>query len=417
MSESDENINSTATCKSIKTDLELMSDGIDIHCDLEVPKHRSEWLNKELYDLGQKFFWDNPYPVLKCCLRSLLIGMSIPNLCIPLILTKRSETKGKSRTRYLQTIGHVSAWYTRTRSKHISPPKMQRSTSVEMAMPFEKVAKHHQQAAKFVRQWSKEDTRREQALSILNNLPDLQEFQGLSKLDEVLLENLSQLKEKHFKDEEFEFYSYYINTNTAFSQMDMALVQIAFVNLIALPDHFGVQHATSQDFTAFAHLWRVIGYYLGIKDEYNLLRLDTLEATRSLLTDVNNQILIPALLDLDEMSLHMIKMFSRAFYRDYHVIIYEYSLGLGLELKLLWCNFTVQQKIRHYCHKLLDYSYSKFPLFRKYFNKILNHFYKIFVQKIHAVFGVNTPMVRKSSTVLDSLNLLSPQNTKPFARL
>ena len=77
-----------------------MARGTDISCDLEVPKNPPLWLDKDLFHLGQKFFWNNCYPVLVCSMRSLLIGISLPNLCIPLVLTRRSETKEKARSRY-----------------------------------------------------------------------------------------------------------------------------------------------------------------------------------------------------------------------------------------------------------------------------------------------------------------------------
>ena len=83
----------------VNKDLLLMANGIDIPCDLETPKNPPPWLDKDLFHLGQKFFWNNCYPVLVCSMRSLLIGMSLPNLCIPLVLTKRSETKEKARLR------------------------------------------------------------------------------------------------------------------------------------------------------------------------------------------------------------------------------------------------------------------------------------------------------------------------------
>ena len=86
--------------EKINKDLLSMSTGIDIPCDLEVAKSPPPWLDKELFQLGQKFFWNNSYLVLVCSLRSLLIGMSLPNLCIPLVLTQRSEAQEKARSRY-----------------------------------------------------------------------------------------------------------------------------------------------------------------------------------------------------------------------------------------------------------------------------------------------------------------------------
>ena len=89
------------------------------------------------------------------------------------------------------------------------------------------------------------------------------------------------------------------------------------------------------------------------------------------------------------MSLHMVKMFSSAFYFDYHVVIYQYALAYGHELKSLWCNFTVLQKLHYYFDTLLDYSYSKFPIVRYVINKILKCILDKLVQRVHDVFGVN----------------------------
>ena len=83
----------------INSGLLEMADGIDIQCDLKAPLTPPPWLDKKMFYLGQKFFWNNCYTVLICSMRSLLIGMSLPNVCIPLVLTKRSETKEKARSR------------------------------------------------------------------------------------------------------------------------------------------------------------------------------------------------------------------------------------------------------------------------------------------------------------------------------
>lgn len=54
---------------------------------------------------------------------------------------------------------------------------------------------------------------------------------------------------------------------TGLNQSDMAATQFAFMGLILLyPDEFGI-HISDEDMTAFCHLWRGIGYLLGIEDE------------------------------------------------------------------------------------------------------------------------------------------------------
>merc|ERR1711994_914253 len=129
-----------------------------------------------------------------------------------------------------------------------------------------------------------------------------------------------------FKDKKVELYHRYVSSEVAFSQMDMALVQAAFfASFTAFPDHFGAQHASDEELCAFVHVWRVIGYYLGLEDQYNLARLETIEETRSLLIALGNEYVIPVFLHLDTISLHMLKTFSEGFNIDYHIAMYRHA--------------------------------------------------------------------------------------------
>ena len=61
----------------------------------------------------------------------------------------------------------------------------------------------------------------------------------------------------------------------------MALVQAAFIgSVVVFPNHFGAGSATKQELEGYLHLWRVIGYYLGVKDSCNLAKMETLEESR-----------------------------------------------------------------------------------------------------------------------------------------
>lgn len=51
------------------------------------------------------------------------------------------------------------------------------------------------------------------------------------------------------------------------SQKDMALTQLGFMGFsIARPKFFGIYNTTDEEWKAFIHVWRVIGYLLGIED-------------------------------------------------------------------------------------------------------------------------------------------------------
>lgn len=78
------------------------------------------------------------------------------------------------------------------------------------------------------------------------------------------------------------------------SQKDMALTQFTFMGFHLLnPDLFGIVGSPEQ-FEAFNHLWRVIGFLLGTKDKFNVCG-ETLEETQSRLEAMREDIFAPAL--------------------------------------------------------------------------------------------------------------------------
>lgn len=51
------------------------------------------------------------------------------------------------------------------------------------------------------------------------------------------------------------------------SQKDMALTQFGFIGYQVIRSRYlGVYDATAEDWKALIHLWRVVGYLLGIED-------------------------------------------------------------------------------------------------------------------------------------------------------
>lgn len=67
----------------------------------------------------------------------------------------------------------------------------------------------------------------------------------------------------------FDFLCEYQSATGCFlSQGEMAVTQFGFVGLIILkPEFFGAHNVDDQDLEAFLHLWRGIGYLIGIDDE------------------------------------------------------------------------------------------------------------------------------------------------------
>lgn len=80
------------------------------------------------------------------------------------------------------------------------------------------------------------------------------------------------------------------------SQYDMGLVQTGFFGAVLMyPAEFGIK-CSREELDDYVFVWRVFGYKLGIKDEFNICR-PSLADTQALVKDIERQCLIPSLLD------------------------------------------------------------------------------------------------------------------------
>jgi hypothetical protein len=78
------------------------------------------------------------------------------------------------------------------------------------------------------------------------------------------------------------------------SQKDMAITLFTFMGFhILSPKQFGIV-ASREQFEAFNHLWRVLGYLMGTKDEFNCCG-ETLEETLGRLEAIREDIFVPQL--------------------------------------------------------------------------------------------------------------------------
>lgn len=79
------------------------------------------------------------------------------------------------------------------------------------------------------------------------------------------------------------------------SQKDMGITLFAFVGFhILMPEKFGIVGSREQ-FENFNHFWRVIGYMLGTRDEFNCCG-ETVDDTRGRLEAMREDMLLPYLL-------------------------------------------------------------------------------------------------------------------------
>jgi len=319
--------------------LQEIADGMDEECELRVPAEPPPWLDVELFHTGRQFAINNLISILMSNFRSLMVGMNIPNLWEVLVLTGQSETRKKAFPRYVSTAKHIFQFY------NFEP------WTKEAQEVFRVVNNYHLQAALKQRSMTRSE-RSARARQVLENLPPEEKLPP-HPLDSVLAENIRFLRETTFKDFKFEVYHRYAASEVAFSQMDMALVQAAFIgSVVVFPKHFGAAHATEQDLRGYLHLWRVIGYYLGVKDSCNLAKMETLEEGRALLLEVGHKLVVPAMLNHSQEALHMSKVAGGKMF-DYHLALYMFCYVHGYELKMLWEKFSLRQKCNYYLRNLI----------------------------------------------------------------
>ncbi|XP_011551135.3 uncharacterized protein LOC105382861 [Plutella xylostella] len=89
------------------------------------------------------------------------------------------------------------------------------------------------------------------------------------------------------------------------SQRDIALTQFGFLGFAVLrPTKFGLRGFSEDDWEAYNHFWRVIGYMIGLEDRYNICRKNIHE-TRQVLQILLDRVFTPCLTNVPEHFEHM----------------------------------------------------------------------------------------------------------------
>lgn len=74
------------------------------------------------------------------------------------------------------------------------------------------------------------------------------------------------------------------------SQMDMALTQFGFMGFaVSRSTDLGFYNVSEEEWKAFIHFWRVIGYLMGTEDRFNICR-ESVEETRQICDELIRQV-------------------------------------------------------------------------------------------------------------------------------
>ncbi|GAB1861564.1 hypothetical protein CAJAP_02643 [Camponotus japonicus] len=205
---------------------------------------RPLWLDMDEFRRGQKFARQHIFSIIFSNVLSLFELFAFTDGLKPIIFNQQSYTPLLAFNRYLSTVRRVKSWMMEDfwnentqAHKHIQiVRKMHRAVRLKLC---EYEYKEIDAATRIPNPWC----------------PDRK----------IILDDFSSCPYANVENGCFHL----IIRPKGLNQADMSATQFAFMGMILLYSHkFGI-HATDEDMMAFCHVWRNVGYALGIQDEYN----------------------------------------------------------------------------------------------------------------------------------------------------
>lgn len=300
------------------------------------PFTKPEWLDEDKVRRGQKFASGHIFGLMFATGMSVVLGFAWKSILEPLIYTGNSSTPFTAFKRYLLTITYVKKWY--------EGDMWQAGTESHKIM-------------KIVRGMHDRVNKR------LTDTPH-EEFQKKTTLEGSGSPMWTELHEELLED--FKSCPPLLTPiagpdQTHVNQTDMALTQFGFLGLVLIfPRMFGVHNATRDELDSFAHLWRAIGYLLGIEDRFNLCSGD-LETVQRRVHDVLDYWLKPLMRYVSQDWIHMARSLTEGLSYLAPASSFEVSLlylceVLNVDTPRLVASLSFKQKLIHK-YNLFFYKY------------------------------------------------------------
>lgn len=216
---------------------------------------KPKWLDVEKFNRGRKFALDNISGILLAEMMSLILLFGIEEHHGSLMFTRATDTPFKCFMRYTSTFKRLRSWYEEDLWS-------EKSNSARKHMAV--VRYMHKKVHIAMSSTSKEKLKEKISLENLDELRTKFKLYQLIKEDAA---NFSPFPLEVLHTQGF--------PQIWFNQTAMSFVQWAFAGLvITYPKHFGIHQAKEEDLEGFMHLWRALGYTLGLKDEFNFFEGD-----------------------------------------------------------------------------------------------------------------------------------------------
>lgn len=296
--------------------LNVLVEGMDVCGDSRCPLgSKPEWVDLDKFRRGQRIAMKYFFGLVLAEMLSLMMIFSYPNGLESLIFTGKSNTPFKSFKRYLSTVIRIRSWY----SEDIWEP------GTGGHMNIKAVRAMHETVRQEMHKTKREELLKRSTLSGYCKFV-CKEAAIWSPLHEKIREDFQRSCSYPSPQQHPLLPS---KSNPVFvNQMEMAITQFGFVGLFVLfPGKFGAHGLSDEDMDSFVHLWRCLGYALGLEDKYNICNGD-LETVRQRSRDIIHFWVKPNLRDVSRDWEHM----SRCVVEG----INYYIPGITFEISLLY---------------------------------------------------------------------------------
>ncbi|XP_057340987.1 uncharacterized protein LOC130678027 [Microplitis mediator] len=332
--------------------------GWTVHGDCgRSPDQVPDWLDREKFARGQKFARDNLFGIYFSQLLTLFGLFSFEDGLKPMIVTGKSSEPYTAFKRYLSTGARVRNWFN-------SDPWTKGTPAYN---DIQTVRRMH--------------TIVRNKLNMISN----EEIDKAGKIDNAWSPTRNILLQD-FRSEcpaalpgqcPFTMNTVRAIRPKGLHQGEMAVTQGGFVCLAVLyPEAFGLHGATDKDLDDFCHVWRGIGYLLGIEDEFNFCG-GTLEDVKKLSADYIHEWVRPNLRDITPEWEHMMRCITAGMQYYFPGSSYEVSLLyltelMNLDMPRLRSSLSYREWIKYKITKFTMEYACRSPQLKTFFNSRLN---------------------------------------------
>lgn len=326
---------------------------------------KPDWFDKEKFVKGQAFALENAVGFLLGQLFGLLCLICQEDGLKTLTMTKKSHTPYLAFDRYLSTLERVLSWYKEDpwkdgtkANRNIHAVRRMHSATRKKLCELD-----HDQIEKI-------GTLKDPYCPVFPLMRN--DFSKLDCLNRVETAAYTEFMTSPYRPK-------------GLNQVEMSYTLFGFMGMIVLyPQEFGVYPKSDEDLENFCHVWRTIGYLLGVEDEVNLCR-GSLEDIKKRCQEYLEFLVKPVFQRINPQYEHMSRCILEGFgyyfpHLSFKLTILRIAELMNIEMPELYGSLTYTEWFQYLFSKYFIRWGLKYQVIRYFVNKML---YNIIERSMH----------------------------------